>query len=52
MNRAEKFEYKMGVASKVMREDRRVLAALAEFDKTGKHPDWFEAGLKQKEPKD
>tara|TARA_R110001606_G_scaffold59052_7_gene140687 strand:+ start:998 stop:1156 length:159 start_codon:yes stop_codon:yes gene_type:complete len=52
MNRPEKLEYQMEVALKVMREDRRVLAALAEFDRTGKYPDWVEVELKQEKSKD
>ncbi len=34
-----------------MREDRRILAALAEFDKTGKYPDRVETELKQQKSK-
>tara|TARA_R110002110_G_scaffold16936_19_gene72631 strand:- start:824 stop:1000 length:177 start_codon:yes stop_codon:yes gene_type:complete len=52
MKREQEFEYQMEVASKVMVKDRRVLAALAKFDRTGKTPDWVEAGLKQNKIKD
>ena len=52
MKREQEFEYQMEVASKVMLKDRRVLAALAKFDRTGKTPDWVEAGLKQNKIKD
>ena len=49
---AEEFEYQMEATRKVMRDRRRVLAALAEFDRTGKSPDWVEEGLKQKKSED
>ncbi|ASK86817.1 hypothetical protein [Sphingorhabdus sp. SMR4y] len=52
MNRSEEFEYQIEAARKVMRKDRRVLAALAEFDRTGKFPDWVEAELEQEKSKD
>jgi hypothetical protein len=52
MRREAEFEYQMKAALKVMRKDRRVLAALAEFDRTGKNPDWVEEGLTQRETKD
>ena len=52
MKPEEEFEYQMEVARKVIRKDRRVLAALAEFDRTGKNPDWVEEGLKHKQSKD
>jgi hypothetical protein len=52
MKQEEEFEYQMKVGRKVMRKNRRVLAALAEFDRTGKNPDWVEAGLKEKKSSD
>ncbi|WP_156472222.1 hypothetical protein [Sphingorhabdus sp. M41] len=52
MKQEEEFEFQMAVARKVMRKDRRVLAALAEFDRTGKNSDWVKDGLKQKKLKD
>jgi len=51
MKREQEFEYQMEVACKVMRKDRRALAALAKFDRTGQNPDWVEPGLKQNETK-
>ncbi len=48
MKQEEEFEHQMKVARIVMRKDRKVLAALAEFDRTGRNPDWVEEGLKQK----
>ncbi len=51
MKPEEELEYQLEVARKVMRKDRRVLAALAEFDRTGKNPDWVEEGLKRKKSK-
>jgi hypothetical protein len=52
MKQEEEFGYQMQVARKVMRKDRKVLAALAEFDRTGKNPDWVEEGLKEKKSSD
>jgi hypothetical protein len=52
MKQEEEFEYQMKVARKVMRKNRKVLAALAEFDRTGNNPAWVEEGLKQKKASD
>ena len=52
MIREAKFKYQMKAARLVMREDRRMLAALAEFDRTDKNPDKIAEGSKQKQFKD